>query len=45
MEDTSNGSKTLKTAFLDIIIEEEVYIEHIQSFKISGKRPHVCGLS
>ena len=44
MEDTSNGYKTLKIAFINIIIEEEVYNEQLQGFEISGKESHVCKL-
>jgi hypothetical protein len=32
------------TAFLNGIIEEEVYIEQPQGFEVNGKESHVCGL-
>jgi hypothetical protein len=34
----------VKTAFLNDVIEEEVYIEHPQGFVIHGKESHVCKL-
>jgi hypothetical protein len=34
----------VKTAFLNGVIEEEVYIEHPQGFVIHGKESHVCRL-
>ena len=34
----------VKIAFLNGIIEEEVYREHPQGFEISGKESHVCRL-
>jgi hypothetical protein len=34
----------VKTTFLNRIIEEEVYIEHSQSFKVNGKESHVYRL-
>jgi hypothetical protein len=34
----------VKTAFLNGIIEEEVYIEQPRGFEVSGKESHVCRL-
>ena len=34
----------MKTAFLNGIIEEEVYIEHLKGFVVHGKEYHVCKL-
>ena len=34
----------VKTAFLNGVIEEEVYIEQPQGFKVEGRRTHVCKL-
>jgi hypothetical protein len=36
--------KDVKTAFLNGVIEEEVYIEQPQGFVIYGKESHVCKL-
>ena len=41
MEATSND---VKTAFLNGIIEEEVYIEQPQGFEINDQKTHVCRL-
>ena len=32
----------VKTAFLNGIIQEEVYVEHPQGFEIQGRESHVC---
>ena len=34
----------VKTAFLNGILEEEVYIEQPQGFKVYGRDSHVCRL-
>lgn len=34
----------VKTAFLNGIIEEEVYIEQLEGFVVHGKESHVCKL-
>jgi hypothetical protein len=34
----------VKTAFLNGVIEEEVYIEKPQGFEVEDKKSHVCGL-
>ena len=34
----------VKTAFLNAIIQEEVYIEQPQGFEMHGKESHVCRL-
>lgn len=34
----------VKTTFLNVIIEEEVYIEKPEGFMIHGKESHVCKL-
>ena len=34
----------VKTAFLNGVIEEEVYIEQPQGFEVEDKRTHVCKL-
>ena len=34
----------VKTSFLNGVIEEEVYIEQPQGFKVEGRRTHVCKL-
>ena len=34
----------VKTTFLNGVIEEEVYIEQPQGFKVEGRRTHVCKL-
>ena len=34
----------VKTAFLNGIIEEEVYIEQAEGFVVHGKESHVCKL-
>ena len=34
----------VKTAFLNGIIQEEVYVEQPQSFEIHGSESHVCKL-
>ena len=34
----------VKTAFLNRIIQEEVYVEKPQSFEIHGRESHVCRL-
>ena len=34
----------VKTTFLNVFIEEEVYIEQPQGFEVENKRTHVCKL-
>ena len=34
----------VKTAFLNGVIEEEVYIEQPQGFEVENRKPHVCRL-
>ena len=34
----------VKTAFLNGILEEEVYIEQPQGFKVYGRESHICRL-
>lgn len=34
----------VKTAFLNGIIEEEVYIEQVEGFVVHGKESHMCRL-
>ena len=34
----------VKKAFLNGVIEEEVYIEQVEGFKINNKNTHVCRL-
>ena len=34
----------VKTTFLNVEVEEEVYIEHLEGFMIRGKDSHVCKL-
>ena len=34
----------VKTAFLNVIIQEEVYVEQPQGFEIHGRESHVCKL-
>jgi hypothetical protein len=34
----------VKTSFLNSVIEEEVYIEQPQEFKVEDKKSHVCRL-
>ena len=32
----------VKTAFLNEVIEEEVYIEQLEEFKVENNETHVC---
>ena len=34
----------VKTAFLNGVIEEEVYIEHPKGFDVENRETHVCKL-
>jgi len=34
----------VKTTFLNVIIQEEVYVEQPQGFEIHGRESHVCRL-
>ena len=34
----------VKTAFLNRVIEEEVYIEHLEGFEVGDMDTHVCRL-
>ena len=35
----------MKTTFLNVIIHEEVYVEHPQGFEIHGRESYVCRLN
>ena len=34
----------VKAAFLNIVIEEEVYIEQLEGFDVENRETHVCRL-